>query len=103
MSSNTYQRYVIDHIQYIDKLFNCKRFIEKHRPMVRINKATGETVYPILKEVGPLLFAILRGKDGKEYLKITGSIHKYYNYLTTGKEVNYNDFTIIQIKEVLTA
>lgn len=54
------------------------------------------SIYPIKGQIGTMTFVI-----NKNEAYIENSIHKYHNYKTIGKEINYNDFSFCNITKTL--
>jgi hypothetical protein len=92
---------MIDFIQYIDYLYDAAWFINTFQVPYDVipNTNDKQKSYPIAHRDGPMTLQLRKENiSGYIYLNLYGSIHKYYNYITNGEEINHNDFTIDQIR-----
>ena len=93
---------MVDYLLYIDHDCDILAFLKENNPEQYANIDTGEIKYPIVLKDGPIdLLVCKERKTGILFLKIKGSIHKYWNYLNTGQDYNYNDFNINSIEETI--
>ena len=73
--------------------------IAKSRLVVRYDK-DGFKCYENGK-IKDLQGGLYIGIDAKNDLKIEGSLHKYYSFVSTGKSSNFDTFTMCQAKETI--
>lgn len=98
---------MIDFVQYLNYSFDYLKFVEVFNPKMYAEIKTGVLKLPIIHEDGPLIFSISISSETNEYyLKMKGSIHKYWNYINgqygpKGKGHNYNFFGFQDLKNTL--